>query len=107
MFADPVSNLMLIILLFFAGLLVMFIFILRSLEINAQNQEEFSRQLAISLTDVERKVAELAFALKDKGLIELEDAPAVEPPAEPAGQSLADLTKYFDKLPQSGEGERE
>ena len=99
MFADPVSNLMLIILLFFAGLLVMFVFILRSLELTAQNQEETRRQLSISLSDIERKVAELTFALSDKGLITLEDLPeAAESPKQPAGQSLEDLTSLFDKF---------
>ena len=108
MFADPLSNLMLIILLFFAGLLVMFIFILRSLELNAQNQEEISRQVAISLTDIERKVAELAFALKAKGLIDIEDAPAPVPAPEIAGKSLADdLNSFFDKIPEGEEDKQD
>lgn len=104
MFADPLSNLMLIILLFFAGLLVMFIFILRSLELNAQNQEEISRQVAISLTDLERKVSELTFAIKDKGLIEIEEIPAYTPVQNVPGKSLADdLNSFFERIPDTPE----
>lgn len=102
MFADPVSNLMLIILLFFAGLLVMFVFILRSLELSSQNHEETRRQIAVSLTDLERKVAELAFALQGKGLIELDDLPGGAP--EEAGQTLDDLVGFFENSrPADGE----
>lgn len=98
MFAEPLSNLMLIILLFFAGLLVMFIFILRSLELNAQHEEEISRQVAISLTDLERKMAELTFAMRDKGLIEIEEF-SVSVQNVP-GKSLADdLNSFFGKTP--------
>jgi hypothetical protein len=64
MFADPVSNLMLVILIFFSGLLIMFFFIMRSLERNDQNILEAHKQLAIGLTDLERRVAQLAFFLK-------------------------------------------
>ena len=64
MFADPFSNLMLLILLFFAGLLIMFIFMMRSIEGNWRNQEETRRQMALSLNDLERKVGELSFLLK-------------------------------------------
>lgn len=106
MFADPISNLMLIILLFFAGLLVMFVFILRSLDLSAQNQEEERRQIAISLTDLERKVAELAFAMRGKGVIEIESAasqPENEAPIQPStqapGRNLEDLASLFDKFP--------
>lgn len=108
MFADPVSNVMLIILLFFAGLVVMFVFILRSLELALQNQEETRRQLSISLSDLERKVAELTFAMREKGLIELEYAPdhecqSPEQPAPPVRrQGLDDLGSLFDKF--SGRG---
>lgn len=99
MFADPVSNLMLIILLFFAGLLVMFIFILRSLEMSAQNHEETRRQLSISLSDLERKVAELAFAMRDKGLIDPENMPdSLSGGRQASGQDLDDLTSLFDKF---------
>lgn len=64
MFADPVSNLMLVILIFFIGLLVMFLFIMRSLEHNEKNVLETHRQLAMGLTDLERKVAQLALSMK-------------------------------------------
>lgn len=98
MFADPVSSLMLIILLFFAGLLVMFIFILRSLELASQGREETRRQLSISLTDLERKVAELTFALREKGLVDIETPPCEAPPLELAEQNLDDLASLFDRL---------
>lgn len=104
MFADPVSNLMLIILLFFAGLLVMFVFILRSLELAAQSQEETRHQLAISLTDLERKVAELTFAMRDKGLFEMDElseAPQEKAPkSADKGQDIDDLASFFERLPQ-------
>lgn len=108
MFAEPVSNLMIIILLFFAGLLVMFVFILRSLEIAAQNHEETRRQIALSLTDLERKVAELAFALRGKGLIEAEDFPeaAGAPPSTEAGQDLDDLASFFGNAAQGQNGNK-
>jgi hypothetical protein len=111
MFADPVSNLMLIVLLFFAGLLVMFVFILRSLEMAAQNQNEARRQLAVSLTDIERKVAELSFALRDKGLIEIEDgAAAPEKAGPPVRQPPRDLTGLFDgfsgRTPEGPDGRK-
>ena len=63
MFADPFSNLMLVILLFFAGLLIMFIFMMRSIEANWRNQEETRKQMSLSLSDLERKIGDLQYAL--------------------------------------------
>lgn len=110
MFADPVSNLMLIILIFFAGLLVMFVFMLRSLELNAQNQEETRRQLSISLTDLERKVGELTFALQgkddnytDDGIITLAEKKTAKAPA----QGLDDLSTFFEQATDKTPGDNE
>jgi hypothetical protein len=64
MFADPFSNLMLVLLLFFGGLLIMFVFMMRSLDNNWRNQEETRRQLALNLSDLERKVDELLSAVR-------------------------------------------
>lgn len=56
MFSDPFSNLMLVLLLFFCGLLVMFIFMMRNLESHWRNQEETRMQLALHLSDLEIKL---------------------------------------------------
>lgn len=103
MFADPISNLMLMLVLFFIAVMIMFIFILRSLDISAQNQEETRRQLAISLTDLERKVAELTFAIREKGIIDIDDlaVPPYESPELPEGQNMEDLSGYFKGNPNA------
>jgi hypothetical protein len=67
MFADPFSNLMLVMLLFFCGLLIMFIFMMRSLDNNWRNQEETRRQMDLSLSDLERKVDELLYIARQEG----------------------------------------
>ncbi|MDR2892439.1 MAG: hypothetical protein LBV80_05075 [Deltaproteobacteria bacterium] len=63
MFADPFSNLMLVILLFFAGLLIMFIFVMRSIESGRRSQEEAHRQLESSLSELDRKFRELNYTV--------------------------------------------
>jgi hypothetical protein len=69
MFADPFSNLMLVMLLFFGGLLIMFIFMMRSLDNNWRNQEETRRQMDLSLSDLGRKIDELLYrARRGNGL---------------------------------------
>lgn len=68
MFTDPLTNLFLVILLFFAGLLVMFFFIMRTMEFILRSHEETRKQLSVTLADLESKLAELAFAVKaEKG----------------------------------------
>ncbi|MDR2825581.1 MAG: hypothetical protein LBV76_02160 [Deltaproteobacteria bacterium] len=78
MFADPFSNLMLVLLLFFGGLLIMFVFMMRSLDHNWRNQDETRRQLALSLSDLERKVDELLSAVS-------KEKQSVVPPKVPVG----------------------
>jgi hypothetical protein len=56
MFSDPFSNLMLVLLLFFCGLLVMFIFMMRNLESHWRNHEETRMQLSLHLSDLETKL---------------------------------------------------
>jgi hypothetical protein len=90
MFADPFSNLMRVLLLFFCGLLIMFIFMMRSLDNNWRNQEETRRQMDLSLSDLERKVDELLY------FVRLESGPQ-ELPASPPGDFPPE-----DKLASAG-----
>lgn len=101
MFADPLSNLMLVILLFFIGLLVMFVFIMRNLHLAAQSIEETRKQLGISLMDLERKLSDISCALKMPG----EQGEKCAPPAshstvvQPPAGNLENLSDIFDNLP--------
>jgi hypothetical protein len=70
MFADPFSNLMLVMLLFFGGLLIMFIFMMRSLDNNWRNQEETRRQMDLSLSDLGRKIDELLYCVRRESGLE-------------------------------------
>jgi hypothetical protein len=83
MFADPFSNLMLVMLLFFCGLLIMFIFMMRSLDNNWRNQEETRRQIGLNLSDLERKVDELLyFVRQESGSQDLSASPPGDFPFE-------------------------
>lgn len=100
MFADPFFNLMLIVLLFFAGLLVMFIFMMRSIDSNWRNQEETRKQMALSLSDLERKLNEIGMMLR--GGNPDTDAPCREENAnsQTAQSPLPDLSLFTAGDPQ-------
>jgi hypothetical protein len=130
MFADPYSNLMLVMLLFFGGLLIMFIFMMRNIDNNWRNQEETRRQLDLNLSDIERKLDELLHIVKHADELHVNDRPKPAKPdyKEPAayletsgyaetgevndsgrpdgdqkpGQSLPDMLAGFEPEAQSG-----
>lgn len=59
MLNDPFANLMVVILIFFVGLLIFFVLIMRSLDSSRRNHDEASRQISLSLSDLEHKITEL------------------------------------------------
>ncbi len=104
MFADPLSNLMLVMLMFFAGLVVMFVFIMRHLDLVEQNTEEIRRQLTVSMMDMERGISRIQAATQngETSSCDMTQVPLPSPlPPEPAkaGGALAqmeDLVDLFD-----------
>lgn len=104
MFADPLSNLMLVILLFFLGLLVMFVFVVRSLNLITQNIEETRKQLGISLMDMERKLSEISRAVNPQQAGDADDFKFTGPnAAKMTGSAISkmeNLSDIFDSLPQ-------
>jgi hypothetical protein len=92
MFVDPFSNLMLVLLLFFCGLLVMFIFLMRNQESHWRNQEETRMQLALHLSDLEAKLDTLLRLVAAPGSVSgsaedtdgLLDFPSAENAANPS-----------------------
>lgn len=78
MFDSENANLIFVILLFFLGLLIMFLFIVRALQETMDQQNELQTQLGLALNDIESKVAALSYEInKIEGR-----APAELPPGD-------------------------
>ncbi|MDR2051168.1 MAG: hypothetical protein LBQ63_05285 [Deltaproteobacteria bacterium] len=65
MLAEPLSNLMLLILLFFLGLMLMFIYMARALGASARKLDDIRRQLGLALADLDQRMENLTFELKN------------------------------------------
>ena len=66
MFQDPLTAVMAMLLLCFMGILVMFLFLIRSLSSQAAEVREAFRKQQMSLADMERQLMDLNFALRKK-----------------------------------------
>ena len=64
MFQDPLTTVMAMLLLCFMGVLVMFLFFVRSLSSQAAETRESFRKQQLSLADIERQLMDLSFALR-------------------------------------------
>ncbi len=64
MFQDPLTTVMAMLLLCFMGILVMFLFFVRSLSSQAAEMRESFRKQQLSLADIERQLMDLSFALR-------------------------------------------
>lgn len=64
MFQDPLTTVMAMLLLCFMGILVMFLFFVRSLSSQAAETRESFRKQQLSLADIERQLMDLNFALR-------------------------------------------
>ena len=66
MFADSFSALMALIILNFAGMLVMFLFLLRSMDAVQRGIHDLRAQMQLRMTDCEHQIAELNFTLRKR-----------------------------------------
>lgn len=64
MFQDPLTTVMAMLLLCFMGILVMFLFFVRSLSSQAAEMRESFRKQQLSLADIERQLMDLSFSLR-------------------------------------------
>ena len=64
MFQDPLTTVMAMLLLCFMGILVMFLFFIRSLSSQAEEMREAFRKQQLSLADIERQLMDMSFALR-------------------------------------------
>lgn len=64
MFSDPMVAVMAMLILCFAGMLVMFIFTMRSLSSHAEEMRESFRKQQMFLADIEKQFMDLSFALR-------------------------------------------
>ncbi len=64
MFQDPLTTVMAMLLLCFIGILVMFLFFIRSLSSQAGEMREAFRKQQLSLADIERQLMDMSFGLR-------------------------------------------
>ena len=76
MFQDPLTTVMAMLLLCFMGILVMFLFFIRSLSSQAAEMRESFRKQQLSLADIERQLMDMSFTLRKLQGGEGEAAPA-------------------------------
>ena len=66
MFSDPLMSLMGMLLLCFMGMLVMFLFVMRSLAAQTSEMQEAFEQQQGTLADIERQLMDVKFSLRQK-----------------------------------------
>ena len=88
MFQDPLTAVMAMLLLCFMGILVMFLFLIRSLASQAAEMREAFRKQQMSLADIERQLMDLSFALRKRQGGETGAEPGQ---AEQGGDSLTSM----------------
>ena len=65
MFSDSFSAIMALVIMNFAGMLVMFLFMLRSLDASQKNIRDLQANMQMRLVDIEQRMAELAFVMQN------------------------------------------
>ena len=86
MFQDPLTTVMAMLLLCFMGILVMFLFFIRSLSSQAAEMRESFRKQQLSLADIERQLMDMSFAQrKAQGSAAETIEPGLPAPSGPAG----------------------
>ncbi|MDR2076268.1 MAG: hypothetical protein LBP61_04970 [Desulfovibrio sp.] len=103
MFDDALVSLMVMLLLSFAGMLVMFLFVIRSQSSQTAALREWFRQHHTALADVEQQLMDIHFLLRQLQL-KKNEAPENRTNVSPPSGDLRDL---FAPLPDSGQDRKE
>lgn len=93
MFDNALISLMFMVMLCFVGMLVMFLFVIRSLTAQANTVREYQRQQQTALADLERMIMDISFSLR-------QNRPGQPPSTEqalgmPAGADTSDLMSFL------------
>lgn len=103
MFSDPNTAIMAMIMLCFAGMIVMFIFIIRSHVSHSEELREALRKQQLVMADLERQVMEMSFAIRRlSGLEDSQNASVTRPSSVRAVKSDEDLSSMLEAAARGG-----
>lgn len=107
MFSDPATAIMTMIMLCFGGVILMFVFLLRTGAARSDELRELLRRQQMALADIERQIMETSFALRRlSGTEDSRTASVTQPSRTAAGanavRSDEDLSSMLDAAAKSG-----
>lgn len=111
MFSDPVTAVMTMIMLCFGGMIIMFVFFVRSGAVYSEELREALRKQQMVLADLERQIMEMNFALRRLSGAEDSRTASVTRPSSSAASSAAgadavrsdgELASMLDAATKSG-----
>lgn len=107
MFSDPVTAVMTMIMLCFGGMIIMFVFFVRSGAVYSEELREALRKQQMVLADLERQIMEMNFALRRlSGAEDSRTASVTRPSSSAAGadvvRSDGELASMLDAATKSG-----
>lgn len=108
MFSDPNVAVMAMIMLCFAGMIIMFIFVIRVFSSQGAEMREAFRKQQMYLSDLERQVQEISFALRSavEGEGSLKSVSSLaSPPAETLPRSDQELMSMLDAATRNKPGQ--
>lgn len=93
MFDNTMISLMFMVMLCFVGMLVMFLFVIRSLTAHASTVREYQRQQQTALADLERMIMDISFSLRQSR--PGQPSSTEEALGMPAGADTSDLMRFL------------
>ena len=107
MFSDSFSAIMALVIMNFAGMLIMFLFMLRSLDATQKNIAELQAKMQMRLVDIEQRMAELSFVMQNLAFMPTKSAAPTDrswitpSPRQESGSPLVDdtLQQMLESLP--------